>query len=91
VINRDAVRQLKSTNKDEEMDDQHDNHPYYFVGHCPEVIAQLPPNIRSSFGIVITNKRAFTTRLVNHIIDQAASKVSFLVTSLSVNDHSMDF
>jgi hypothetical protein len=77
-INRDAARKSKSTNEDEEMDDQHDNHPYYFVGHCPEVIAQLPPNIRSSFGIVITKKRAFSTKLVNHIIDQAASKVSFL-------------
>jgi hypothetical protein len=87
MINRDAARESKLTNEDEEMDDQDDNHPYYFVGHCPEVIAQLPPNIRSSFGIVITNKRAFTTRLVNHIIDQAASKVSFLAMRAKKLEH----
>jgi hypothetical protein len=57
--------------------DEDDNNPYYFVGHSPEVLCKLPPNIRSSLGMTISRKRAFTTKLVDSIIDDAAGQMSF--------------
>jgi hypothetical protein len=57
--------------------DEDDNNSFCFVGHCPEVLCKLPPNIRSSLGMTITRKRAFTTELVNSIIDDAAGHMGF--------------
>jgi hypothetical protein len=54
-----------------------DNHFYYFAGHDPQVVAQHPQNLRSTLGAAITKKRAFTSELVDEIIDLAAETNSF--------------
>lgn len=57
--------------------DEDDNNYCCFVGHCPEVLCKLPPNIRSSLGVTVTRKRAFTIALVDSVIDDAAGQMGF--------------
>jgi hypothetical protein len=63
--------------ENESNSEDEDNHFYYFAGHDPQVVAQLPQNLRSALGATITKKRAFTTESVDAIIDLAAEKNSF--------------
>ena len=57
--------------------DEDENNFYYFVGHCPEVLCYLSPNIRSSLGMAISQKRAFTTTLVESIVNDGAGHMGF--------------
>jgi hypothetical protein len=71
--------QSKCTVREEQAqnmaDDSDDKPEYYFVNHCSEVLSQLPPNIRSTLGAVITPKRALSTDLVRLIVEEAARYV----------------
>ena len=70
-----------------------EDHEYYFVGHCDEVLQHLTPEVKSLLGLVLTKRLGMTTELSDHVFERVSSKQSFnsVVKELSVKQRNKFF